>query len=166
MADNMKTKKLILKKSKLSEVFNLAPRLREDDKREVEAMNRTPKQALRDGIKYSYYCRSVYNENNLLIGIMGASTKYMPKGYATIWFLGSNESENYPLSFVKEGKKLIEKVLKDYSIFNYVYSENKSHIEYLKRIGLTVEETPIQIEKGAFYPFYKLREEQECVTQW
>lgn len=161
MADS----RLKFRNSKLSEVFNLAPRLREDDKRECLALNRTPMQALRDGVRKSYFCRSIYNEDNLLIGIMGANIKGMPKGYATIWFLGSNESENYPLSFVREGKKLIKEVLKEYSIINYVYSENKSHIEYLKRIGLTVEENkPINLGNGYFYLFYKLREENICVT--
>lgn len=146
--------------SKLSEVFNLAPRLREDDKKECQALDRTGVQALRDGVKNSFYKKSIYNENGLLIGMMGATTKYLPLGYAAIWFLGSDESENYPISFVKEGKKLIKEILKNYSILNYVYSENRTHIEYLKRIGLIVdEEKPTLLKNGVFYPFYKLREE-------
>lgn len=151
---------LIIKNSKLSEVFNLAPRLREDDKKECEALGQSGVQALRDGVQKSFYKKSIYNEQGLLIGMMGASTKYLPKGYAAIWFLGSNESENYPISFVKEGKKLIKEILKSYSILNYVYSENRTHIEYLKRIGLTVDENKAtQLGKGIFYPFYKMREE-------
>lgn len=159
MFKEVENKKLTIKKSKLSEVFKLTPRLREDDVKEVKAGGVLPLIALLDGFLHSYNCKTVY-AGNKVIGMFGASTKYVPKGYCAIWFLGTDESENYPISFVKEGKKLIKEVLKEYSILNFVYSGNTSHIEYLKRIGLTVaEDKPVKYPKGIFYPFYKFREE-------
>lgn len=155
----MVNKSLIIKQSKLSEVFQLAPRLREDDKRECLAAGHNPLQALKNAIRKSYIKRSVYTKDNLLIGMYGACIKGMPKGYAAIWFLGSDESENYPITFVREGKNFINEVLKDYSIFNLVYKENTGHIAYLKRLGLTVdEEHPVKLNNGDFYAFYLQRQ--------
>ncbi len=155
----MADKSLIIQQSKLSEVFQLAPRLREDDKRECLAAGKTPLKALKDAVRNSYIKRSVYTKDGLLIGMYGSCTKGMPKGYAAIWFLGSRESEKYPITFVREGKNFINEVLQDYSIFNLVYKENKGHIEYLKRLGLTVDETkPIKLINGEFYAFYLQRQ--------
>lgn len=155
----MASKNLIIKPSKLSEVYQLAPRLRADDKRECLAAGKRPSQALKDAFRNSYITRSVYTKDGLLIGMYGSCTKGMPKGYAAIWFLGSIESENYPIAFVREGKNFINEVLRDYSIFNLVYKENKGHIEYLKRLGLTVDETkPIELINGEFYAFYLQRQ--------
>lgn len=161
----MASKNLIIKPSKLSEVFQLSPRLREDDKRECLAAGHNPLQALKNAVRNSYIKRSVYTKDGLIIGMYGSCTKGMPKGYAAIWFLGSNESENYPIAFVREGKNFINEVLRDYSIFNLVYKENRGHIEYLKRLGLTVDETKsINLINGEFYAFYKIREEiNQCV---
>lgn len=150
---------LDIRNTTIEDVSVLATKLREDDKREVEAAGYTPVASLFTGFKTSYLCKSVF-QNGEIIGIYGATTRDLPNGYCSIWFLGSDESERNPLTFVKEGKKLIKEVLKDYSILNFVYSKNTTHINYLKRIGLIVEtEKGVTYPTGeVFYPFYKLKE--------
>lgn len=152
-------KNLTIKKSTLSEVHQLVPLLREDDKKEIEAGGYTPLEGLLISFNNSFLTRTVYAGDDIL-GIYGASLEGMPEGFCAIWFLGSDKSENYPITFVKEGKNFINEILQKYNILNYVYSGNEKHITYLKRLGLIVDEAhPIQMEKGVFYPFYKYREE-------
>lgn len=152
--------KLTIKPSELSEVYLLAPHLRQADLEEVNAQGQTAEQALEMGCKYSDECYSVLAEGKV-IGMFGASSFMLPKGYKAVWFLGSDESEKYPLSFVKEGRNFIKKVLKTHNIYNMVYAGNVGHIQYIERIGLTVDKEHIFWTKQgfAFYQFYKLREE-------
>lgn len=151
------SRSLTIKPSELDEVFLLAPHLRQADREEVEAAGGTSITALADGVLFSEECYSVYAEGKI-IGMFGIFSQGMPKGLKTIWFLGSDESENYPFAFVREGKRLINKVLKDSSVLNTVYSKNETHIKYLERIGLVVDkENPITYNNHIFYRFYKLR---------
>lgn len=151
--------KLKIKKSNLIEVLLLTPRLRGDDKRECYAAGVSPLRALWEGFRYSYICKTVY-AGKKVIGMFGACSKKLPKDYCSIWFLGADESEKYPISFVKEGKKLIKEVLKDYKIIcNAVYTGNESHIRYLERIGLIVDkDNKFKGAKGDFFPFYTKEE--------
>lgn len=147
--------KLKLIKSKLSEVWQLAPRLREDDRREVEAAGSTPLASLKNGIRKSTECWSVYTLDNLLIGMCGYTL--VPENIAIVWFLGSDEIEKYPLSFVKEGKKFINNLLsKGYVVTNYVYSKNPTHIKFINSLGCTIDfEKPFVRNGETFYRFYK-----------
>lgn len=146
--------KLIIKKSKLSEVYNLAPRLREDDEREVKAAGRTVKEALEEGFYKGKECYSVFTQNNKLIGMFGYSI--IEKDVATIWFLGSDEIEKYPLTFVKEGKKFINRLNKKYTLVNCVHSKNITHIKYIEHLGCQIKyDIPVFSRGEIFYPFIK-----------
>lgn len=150
MADKLK-----FKKSKLSEVYDLAPRLREDDRREVIAAGSTPLQSLKEGVKHSTECISVYTSNDLLIGMYG-HTLYK-HNIAIVWFLGSDEIENYPFIFIREGKKYLDKLKSQGLIItNCVYSENETHVKYLKCLRVSIDkDNPVIINNETFYRFYK-----------
>lgn len=152
MADRLK-----FKPSELSEVAQLAPRLRADDKEELKAIGSDPVTSLTKGIQESKECISVYTSKDLIIGMFGYSE--LNKNIAVIWFLGSDEIEKYPLTFVKEGKKFINRLLNKYEIAaNCVYGKNKTHIEYIKRLGCTIDyENPVIVNQEIFFKFYKYR---------
>ena len=147
---------LIIKDTVIEDVSSLAPKLRADDRKEVAAGGFTPVASLFMGFKTSYICKSVF-EDNKIIGMCGITTKNCPQNYCAIWFLGSDESEKYPITFVKEGKKLIKEALKNYFILNFVWSGNINHIKYIERIGLIVDKTNAIKHPSTgelFYPFY------------
>lgn len=148
--------KLKFKKSNLSEVCLLAPRLRADDKKEVMLAGSDPVTSLENGIKYSTECISVYSPKYQIIGMFGYMVQ--PNKTAVVWFLGSDEIEKYPFTFVREGKKFINNLTElGLTLVNYVYSENETHIKYLLALGFTIEfDKPIFVNTAKFYPFYKL----------
>lgn len=136
-------------------MYDLAPRLRLDDRKEAEAIGHNAVDALKLGYENSIECYSVFNKDNLIVGMFGYSLMELNGLSAVVWFLGSDEIEKYPIPFIREGKKFINKLKNNYKIFNLVYSENKTHIEYIKRLGLVVDETQeIQINGEVFHPFY------------
>ena len=158
--DILKADNLKIEKSRFSEVYNLAPRLRLDDKEEVKAGGSTPLEALKAGIRTSDECLSVYTKDGTLIGMFGYRKIKTLKDTAVIWFLGSDEIEKYPLALVKQGRKYIENLNKKYTLTNYVYSKNKTHINYLKHLKFIVEDnTPIEYNGEIFYGFYKPKKE-------
>ena len=147
---------LIITKSTLDEVYDLSPRLREDDRREVIASGSSPEQALLLGLINSEECLSAYTKDHKLIGMFGYSVIKENPTLAAIWFLGSDEIEKYPLTFVRDGKKFINKWNEKYTLVNCVYSQNKTHIKYIEALGCTIKyNSPVDINGEIFYPFYK-----------
>ena len=151
----MAVNKIKTKKSKLSEVYQLAPRLREDDIKEVIAVGSTPLESLKNGVKKSTECISAYNAKNQIIGMYGYTL--IPNNVAIVWFLGTDEIEKYPLTFVKEGRNFINKLIqRGLTVTNYVYSKNLTHIKFIKCLGCSIDfKNPINVNNEVFYRFYK-----------
>ena len=142
---------ITLKNAEIGEVYKLAPRLRAEDIEEIKACGYNPFRGLYISIKNSFICKSVY-EYNEIIGMFGAC--YSSPEWVRVWFLGSGECEKYPITFVKEGKKFIKELLKKYNVFNQIYKKNKTHVEFIKRLGFTIEKSILD----NFYVFYKEKE--------
>lgn len=141
--------KIDIKKSEIFDVYNLASRLRQADKKEVELRGFTSFKGLEESFKQSFICKSVF-EGDKIIGMFGAVE--INNNWVRMWFLGSDECEKYPITFLREGKKFTKELLKDYNIYNLIYRRNNSHIEYVQRLGFEIKE----YDKN-FYEFYKLR---------
>lgn len=149
--------KVYIETSVLQDVFVLAPNLRQDDKNEAMALNLTPQSALLRGFVYSDECYTVKFKNQP-IGMFGVSKYDMPNRFASVWYFGSDECTNHPFTFVKQGIIYTNRWLEDYDILiNAVDSRNKSHIEWLRRIGMTIT-SPIFINGYKFLQFYKIKE--------
>lgn len=142
--------------SVLEDVFELAQNLRQEDINELKALNSTGEQSLLKGFVFSDECYTA-KLNGKTIGMFGISTFDMPKGFGSIWFLGSNECELFPITFVKEGIKFTNKWLQKHDILiNAVDARNISHIEWTKRIRMEIS-NPIFINGYKFLQFYKVK---------
>ena len=148
--------KITLKESTLEDIFELETSLRVEDINELTAIGSNPSKALLRGFIYSDDCVSVWAKNKV-IGMFGVSSCGLPKGFATIWFLGSDDLFNYPITFVKEGIKYVNKNLQKYDIlFNAIDKRNTQHIEWLKRIGMNFSSS-VFINGFEFIQFFKVR---------
>lgn len=142
--------------STLDDVLDLQSHLRVADIRELEALGSTPSKSLLKGFIYSSECFTVY-EGNKVIGIFGYGSWNLPKGFGTIWFLGSEECRNHPITFVKEGIKYVKRALEKYQILiNCVDSRNTESIKWLQAIGMSLSSS-IKINGNEFIQFYKVR---------
>lgn len=73
---------------------------------------------------------------------------------ALIWMVGVEESLKHSRKLVVYTKLVINEMLKEYSeLTNYVHSENKASIGWLKVLGFTISE-PIMINGNLFHKFY------------
>lgn len=142
--------------SVLEDVFELAPNLRQDDINEIQAIGSKPEKSLLKGFIFSEECYSV-RLNDKLIGMFGVSSFEMPRGFSSIWFLGANELDTIPVTFVKKGIEYINKWLQKYDILvNAVDSRNIKHINWIKKVGMTIS-NPININGYQFLQFYKVK---------
>ena len=150
-------KKVKIVESVLDDVYELAPRLRQDDINEVKALGFKPEQSLLQGFIYSDICYSV-KHNNKTIGMFETTNYNLPNKWGSIWFLGSDETVNFPVTFIREGKKFLKQAFQKYDILvNAVDSRNTSHIKYIEHIGLIIS-NPIMINGYKFLQFYGIKE--------
>lgn len=153
----MENKKLNIISSTLDDVFKLKDCLRLVDIKELDALQSNPYKALLKGYVYSEECYSVW-KGEKVIGMFGVSSYSLPKGFASIWFLGSDDVRQYPITFVKEGKRFVEKQLQKYDILmNYVSSQNTDSIRWLRAIGMIISNKYTVINDCNFLQFYKVR---------
>ena len=129
--------------------------LREADKREIWASHhRTPEQALTEGFKESVVCLTV-EMNGKAIAMVGIVARTILGRTASIWMLASSEIEKIKKVTIRHSRKFIDMFLEYYPYLeNWVSCENIKSIEWLKRIGATIEEPkPYGIEGKPFQYF-------------
>lgn len=148
--------KITIVSSVLEDVFELAPNLRQDDINELKALGLTPQQSLLRGFVFSEECFSVKHKGKT-IGLFGISEEGMPKGFGSIWFLGADELTKFPVTFVKEGIRYTQQLMQKYDIIiNAVDKRNKSHVDWIQRIGMKLS-NPMIINGYEFLQFYKIK---------
>lgn len=155
----MNSRKVDIVPSVLDDVFELEPNLRLDDIKEVEALGSCPMKSLLRGFIYSDKCYTV-KLNNKVIGMFGVGSFEMPKGFASIWFLGSDDLFTIPVTFIREGRNYINQFMQKYDIIvNAVDSRNTSHIKWIEKCGMKFS-SPIIINGFEFIQFYKTKEKE------
>jgi len=144
---------VIVKKSEFDDTFKLAPYLRKDDLRELKVFNLSGIQGLLRGYIWSDECFTARYKGKIIC-MFGVTGHFVPKGFGSIWFLGSDEMKHHALTFLKHGRRFIKRFLKRYDILiNAVDKRNTTHINWIKKAGLTIAE-PVFINGYEFLQFY------------
>lgn len=125
--------------SEFSHVAKLCGSLRYDDWAEITCFGLRPFAAIKGSYKTSYFRRSVFVENELaaMWGLSGT----MLTGKGEPWLLTSRAIEKIPVSFVKEGRKEIAKMLTMCSRLDGITTESYSRAHrFLRALGFTLDE--------------------------
>ena len=142
--------------SSVEDVFELANNLRNDDIAECLACGQTPFQSLLEGYMWSE-CHSakIFGKTEAMFGV---SSYRQPKGFALVWYLGSNKSFKYPVSLTEGGREFVSKWLQKFKVlYNITDKRNKRHVAWLKHIGFTFVDS-VDVNGHEFLRFYKTRE--------
>lgn len=118
-------------------VGRLANNMRAIDVLECKAMGRTPKEALRLGIRTSLYALTAIDEETRRpIAMLGVMPVSLVSGKGVPWLLGSDEVFNYPRDLLVSGKCMVEWWLESFSkLENMVATENGRAMRLLRRWG-------------------------------
>lgn len=134
--------------------FSLIGYLRDDDREELRLQGTDEETAMMTGAAYSSIKYALVR-NNKTIGVYGVLPIQTMNRIAAVYYLGTDESIHIPKVMLKEGRRFIKECLEKYDLlFNIVWKENKTHIEYIKRLGFIISPEIIRINKGEFYLFY------------
>ena len=145
-----------LRVSTIQDVEYIAPRLKYEDKREIDAnTGNTPYNALLKGFFQSEVCFTLIG-NGEPIGMFGVTED------GGVWLLVTDGIKKHKIKFIKESKKVIEFLTTKYrKLWNYVDVRNTLHIKWLKSCGfIFLRKVPFGKYKLPFYEFIKI-----CVNQ-
>jgi len=143
--------------SVLDDCYVIAENIREDDRREILAMNgEEPLEAMVSGFIYSD------NPRTVLVGetpvAMFGSGEVEP-GVGMVWLLGTEGIEDISIQFLRESKHWLEQLHDNYEmLFNYVDERNTVHIKWLKWLGFKFINRHEQfgVENRPFFEFVRI----------
>jgi hypothetical protein len=139
--------------SRLTHVGPIATRMREIDRIEAAAMGRSPKQALRLGIRCSYHCWTAMIEGRPE-AMLGVTPISLLTGKGIPWLLGTDALFKEARALMTLGPPIIGAMLHVFPhLSNLVARENEKAIRLLRRWGFTVGEETVMIGGVVFIPF-------------
>ena len=126
-----------VRKAKLKDALELAPKIRKGDRQEIMASNgATPLEALvipftKKGKIYSI----IGTKSEGVIGMFG-SVPSKEKGYGVVWLLSSEALFKHTKQFIKECPKWINEMSKEYEyVYNFVDERNWKSLKWLQFLG-------------------------------
>jgi hypothetical protein len=137
----------------------LAKVMRESDKKEVMASHgHTPYEALINSFEVSDFCISIIYKGKV-VGMCGIAS--LDKTVGSPWLLGSEDLVSVPritFSFLRQSSKWINRHQKKYPmLLNYVHTENKASLMWLKHLGFNFIRK-VEFSKEPFYEFVRIKE--------
>ena len=149
-----------VKTSIIQDCFSLAPRLREADLKELNALSaRPPVESLMSGFLYSTPCYTGVDDKGLVLGMGGCAPLDKEANTASIWFLGAEELFHHKTSFLRLSRKCLELSSAPYDLVcNVVHADNDVHIRWLQWLGFSfLREVPdFGRNNELFYEFARM----------
>lgn len=149
--------KEIVRSARESDVDYLVENIRREDEIELyaldgstirESLDETP-----DLIKNSL----VWEVDGKLVCMFGVTPVEGHDGAGVAWLLATKEFEKYTKMFAVRCKRVFLEVVKGYDyLFNYIHSENKSSIKWLKWLGFTICDAEPLGNKGANFHRFEM----------
>lgn len=131
--------KVTYKPASKAHIDRLVVTMREADKKELRStVNWSFERILSHSVNSSVRSASVFI-NGELVCIMGVTAKSLLNGVGCPWLIGSTALAKYKRELIAESKRLLPELMGSFSkLENYVHSENKQAVRYLKHIGFTI----------------------------
>lgn len=131
----------------------IAANMREMDRRECAALGRSPKEALRGGLRCSLSAFTAL-EGGRPQAMFGVVPDALMGGRGTVWFLGTEGVFRHGRELLTYGPLFVASWLETFaSLSNIIMVENVKAIRLLERWGFVIE-AKVQMRGGeAFVPF-------------
>lgn len=129
--------------------------MREIDRIEAGALGRSPKDALRSGLRCSYEAFTALDDNDRPQAMMGVVPLSMIEGRAAVWFLGTDAVFGHARDLISYGPFFVGHWLKTFRrLENIVAAENRNAIGLLRRWGFELGDEPRMHGGVPFLPFH------------
>ncbi|RPI33303.1 MAG: hypothetical protein EHM67_15495 [Hyphomicrobiaceae bacterium] len=126
-------------------------------RREVAAMQSTPKDALRGGLRCSLSAFTAMHEGRP-VAMLGVVPVAMLGSHGRVWLLGTNDLFNHTRDFLRLGPQVLPFWMKTFKrIDNIVSVENEGAIRMLRRWNFSIGSDVHMHGELAFVPFWMER---------
>lgn len=146
----------------------LAPRLRTDDRREIEAVTgEHPHEAILRSIISSDPCYAVVDDQTAPIGAFGTTADRGDIGI--VWCLGSDALVQRPLLFLRHSLSWIAHLHDRHNtLWNVVDARNQAHLRWLAWCGFSIIDVYQEygVQKRPFYKVGRLRNWDSPAARW
>lgn len=162
---------LVFSEACLSDARDLAPRLREADRRELQAAHNrhmTLQGILERSIAGSSLCWAAEEDGRvvMLFGVAGLSLlSGVPRAgsVGVPWMVGSDELRHHGKTLVSRGRYYVGKMHEEYAfLMNHVDARNSPSKRWLRRIGFVLYPAEPYGPKGL--PFHRFVRKAACVA--
>lgn len=150
----MQTTKIIVRKLKKADVYKMIHSMREADRQEILAQDRSIKDSLMYGFNNSDKAFAGFI-NGELACIFGVGRVTLLSNRGVVWFVATPVIEHNQMAFLRVCRRYYAEMCYGYSrMFNYVDARNTLAINWLKWLGFKFEEAePMGINKIPFHKF-------------
>lgn len=123
-----------IKKATFEDALEVAQNIRPEDKMEIEGLGHSLG-ALPFSVALSDVAVSFYTGDNELAGVAGICPSGTPRS-GIVWMICTPALTQQPITFVRQAKKWMTEVEKDYDVlYNYTDVRNTFHHKLLKMLG-------------------------------
>lgn len=143
-------------------IEHIAMKMRAEDKREIMAQGKDPKEELVNSLLSSCVCYIAYYGDEPLAAF-GVADNY---GETSIWMLGAENVSRHVKALVSGGMDFIREQLEEHKqMSNYISLRNKKALRFIKHAGAEINNTPVVTENGTKFVKFTLRRKPCAVYQ-
>jgi hypothetical protein len=143
------------------DVASLAPRLRDADRREIQAFSgREPVEELRRGLSLSDPACALVDEADVPLALFGAAPARDRPGVGFVWLLAAPEAVRRRVAFLRLSREWVARLQERYPVLtNCVDARNTVHLRWLAWCGFSLTRLVPEygVERRPFYEFRKVR---------
>lgn len=135
----------------------LANNLRLTDRRECEALGRTPKEALRSGLRCSLSAFTAL-DGQIPIAMLGVVPEAILGGVGRIWLLGTDKVFANPRALLGLAPPVLAYWFETFArLENIISTENEPALRLLRKWGFTIDDKPEMRGGIEFVRFWRER---------
>ena len=124
----------LYRKATIKDALAVIANIREEDRREIEGLGHAPL-ALIWCVENSAHATAFFNRDGEIAGVAGVVDDDRP-GVGQVWMICTPAVQKVPVTFVRESRKWLERVGRDYKLlWNYMDSRNTLHHRLVKLLG-------------------------------
>ena len=139
----------------LTHVGPIATRIREADRLECEAFGRSPKTALRVGLRASTLALTA-KLNGKPIAMFGVVPNSLLESRGQPWLLGTDDVLDHARTFIEAGPRILSRMSASYRrLENHVWVGNHRAIRLLRHWGFSVGGDAMNFGGLPFVPFWR-----------
>ncbi len=150
--------KPIVRKPTQEDVEYIIEHVRPEDEAELDALDGSTIRQSLDETPDLLDNSQVWEVEGKPVAIFGVTPMKGPLSTGVIWMLATTDFHKYARQFAGHCRKVVKEMIRGYGyLFNYIHSENRTSIVWLKSLGFDILDPRPLGHKGADFHKFELK---------